>query len=227
MRLILFGAPGSGKGTQALLLSKRCDLTHLSTGDILRDAVRRRTPAGKQAEAFVRAGKLVPDDLVNEMVADCFRADPPPRRFVLDGYPRTVPQALFLDGVLNKQGLDIQAVVLLEVPDEEIVRRLSGRWVCPNKTCGAAYHLVSRPPKRPGICDLCGTKLVQREDDKEETVRKRLKLYHEYNGEMVKFYLERGLLHPVVGTDDVEVVHRNIVQVLSKAGATCQDPYPS
>jgi adenylate kinase len=227
MRLILFGAPGSGKGTQALLLSQRCDLTHLSTGDILRDAVRRQTPAGKRAKGFVAEGKLVPDDVVNEMVADCFRTDPPPRRFVLDGYPRTVPQALFLDAVLQKQELDIQAVIRLDVPDDEIIRRLSGRRVCPNPECGAAYHLMSRPPKKPGICDRCGTKLIQREDDSEETVRKRLKLYHEYSGEMVKFYGDRGLLHAVVGTDEVETIHRNIVRVLSQAGATCQDPYPS
>jgi adenylate kinase len=221
MRLILFGAPGSGKGTQALLLSKRCNLTHLSTGDILRDAVRRQTPAGQRAKGFVSAGKLVPDDLVNELVADCFLSDPPPRRFVLDGYPRTVPQAKFLGAVLNRQGLDIQAVILLEVPDEEIVRRLSGRRVCPNKTCGAAYHLVFRPPRVPGICDLCGTPLVQREDDAEPTVRERLKLFHTYNNDMEKFYRERGLLFPVVGTDDVETIYRNIVRIAEKAGATC------
>src|SRR5262249_2380885 len=163
--------------------SKRCDLTHLSTGDILRDAVRRQTPAGKRAKAYVSQGKLVPDDLVNEMVADCFRVEPPPCRFVLDGYPRTPTQANFLDGVLTAKALDIHAVILLEVPDEEIVRRLSGRWVCPKD--GAAYHLVSRPPRVPGVCDLCGTTLVQRDDDVESTVRKRLKLYHAYNGDMV------------------------------------------
>jgi adenylate kinase len=224
MRLILFGAPGSGKGTQALLLSQRCGLTHLSTGDILRDAVRRQTPAGKKARSFVTGGTLVPDDLVNEMVADCFRTDPP-RRFVLDGYPRTVPQALFLDGVLHPRKLNVEAVILLEVPDADIVRRLSGRRVCPK--CGAAYHLVTRPPRKSGVCDLCGATLVQRDDDTETTVRQRLKLYHEYNGEMVKFYRDRGLLHAVVGTEEVEAIHRNIVQVLSKAGATCPDPYPS
>ncbi len=221
MRLILFGAPGSGKGTQAVLLSQRCELVHLSTGDILRDAVRRQTPAGKRARQFVHEGKLVPDDLVNEMIADCFRAEPPPRRFVLDGYPRTVPQADFLDGVLLRQGLDIQAVILLEVPDEEIVRRLSGRWVCPNKACGAAYHLVNRPPRLPGICDLCKTPLVQREDDTEVTVRQRLKLYHAYNGDMVKFYRDRGLLHTVNGTDEVAAINRNVIQILEEAGAAC------
>jgi adenylate kinase len=226
MRLILFGAPGSGKGTQALLLSQRCGMTHLSTGDILRDAIRRQTRAGKRAKSFVSQGKLVPDDLVNEMVANCFRTEPP-GRFVLDGYPRTDPQARFLDGVLQASGLDIQAVVLLEVPDEIIIRRLSGRWVCPNRECGAVYHVETRPPKRPGICDLCGSTLIQREDDKEETVRQRLRLYHAYNKEMVQYYRGRGLLHTVVGTDEVETVHRHIVQVLSKVGATCQDPYPS
>jgi adenylate kinase len=227
MRLILFGAPGSGKGTQALLLSKRCQLTHLSTGDILRDAVRRGTPAGKLAQPFVHSGQLVPDDLVNEMIADCFRTDPPLRRFVMDGYPRSVTQARFLDEVLQRQKLNIQAVILLEVEDEEIVRRLDGRRVCPNRDCGAAYHLVTRPPKKPGVCDQCGSTLIQRDDDTAETVRKRLKLYHEYNGDMVKFYRDRGLLHSVKGSDEVETIHRNIVRVLTEAGATCLDRYPS
>jgi adenylate kinase len=145
----------------------------------------------------------------------------------MDGYPRTGSQALFLDEVLRQQKLDIQGVILLEVHDDEIVRRLSGRWVCPKPGCGAAYHVVTRPPKKPGICDLCGSTLVQRDDDVEETVRKRLKLYHAYNTEMVKFYGDRGLLHRVVGTVEVEVIYRDIVQFLAKAGASCQNRYPS
>src|SRR5688572_27120751 len=160
MRLILLGPPGCGKGTQAQLLSQRLDLVHISTGDILRDAVARETELGRQARPYMTAGQLVPDALVNGMVAERFRGPGRPGRFVLDGYPRTIAQAQSLDAGLTGQGLS--AVVSLVVPDEEIVRRLSGRRTCPN--CKATFHVAFNPPRVADVCDQCGTRLVQRDD---------------------------------------------------------------
>src|SRR5256885_14686926 len=154
MRLILIGPPGSGKGTQAKLLSDRLHLAHIATGDILREAIRLRTSAGRKAKPFVRNGKLVPDDLVNQLVANRFRREDRPERFVMDGYPRTLAQAAAFDQLLRQQFLDIGAVPYLVVDDEEIVRRLSGRRICPKPPgCGANYHLVMNPPRKPGVCD--------------------------------------------------------------------------
>src|SRR6266852_4530802 len=150
MRLILIGPPGSGKGTQAKLLGDRLGLVHIATGDILREAIRLGTAAGRKAEPFVNNGKLVPDDLVNELVADRFRRPDRPERFVLDGYPRTLAQAASFDQVLRQQFLDLTAVLVFRVRDEEIVRRLSGRWTCPN--CKATYHTVHKPPRTAGVC---------------------------------------------------------------------------
>src|SRR5262249_46487690 len=152
------------------------------TGDILREAIQRGTPAGRQAEPFVTSGKLVPDCLVNDLVADRFRRDDRPQRFVMDGYPRTLAQAASFDQVLRQEFLDLSGVVLLVVPDNEIVHRLSARWTCPNPTCKETYHTVHKPPRVAGICDVCGTRLTQREDDKEETVRRRLVVYHQNTG---------------------------------------------
>ena len=149
MRLVLLGAPGSGKGTQAQLLSKNFGLNHFATGDILRDAIRLETPAGKQARAYVTTGKLVPDELINEVVAEIFRRAPPPQKFVLDGYPRTFGQARALGDLLVERGLDLTAAVFLKVEDQELVRRLSGRWNCPN--CKATYHTEFKPATRPGL----------------------------------------------------------------------------
>jgi adenylate kinase len=212
MRLILVGPPGSGKGTQAKLLSERLKLVHIATGDILREAMGLQTPAGLQAKPFVISGKLVPDDLVNELVADRFRRDDRPEAFVLDGYPRTLAQAASFDQVLRQQFLDLQRVVLLRVDDDEIVRRLSGRWTCPN--CKATYHPVSKPPRVAGVCDVCGHTLVQRDDDKEPTIRRRLMVYHQNTTELIPHYQAQGLLREVAGQGDIEAIYGNIVQVL-------------
>src|SRR5262245_44313217 len=179
MRLILLGPPGSGKGTQAQLLCQRLNLTHISTGDILRDAVSRGTDLGRQAKSYMTAGQLVPDALVNGVVAERFRRPDRPESFVLDGYPRTLAQAESLDAVLKEQGLALTAVVSLVVPDEEIVARLSGRRTCPNPTCKATFHVTFKPPRVPDVCDVCGTRLTVRDDDREETVRNRLTVDHE------------------------------------------------
>jgi adenylate kinase len=209
MRLILIGPPGSGKGTQAVLLSQRFGLCHFGTGDILRDAVRRDTPAGRLARPFVAAGQLVPDDLVNELVAERFRSDDPPEKFVMDGYPRTLAQAASFDQVLRQHFLDISAAVVLVVPDGEIIRRLSGRRFCPN--CQAIFHTLFKPPRVAGVCDECGTTLSQREDDKEETIRRRLQLYHQNNVDVLAYYGGLGLLREVEGTGPIEKVFASIV----------------
>jgi adenylate kinase len=210
--MILVGPPGSGKGTQAKLLSERLKLVHIATGDILREAIDLQTPAGLRAKPFVVSGKLVPDDLVNELVADRFRRDDRPEAFVMDGYPRTLAQAASFDQALRQQFLDLQRVVLLRVDDEEIVRRLSGRWTCPK--CKATYHIVSKPPRKPGICDICGTPLIQRDDDKEATIRQRLQVYHQNTAELIPHYCAQGLLREVAGQGDIEGIYANIVQAL-------------
>jgi adenylate kinase len=221
MRLILIGPPGSGKGTQAKLLCTRLGLYHFGTGDVLREAVRLSTPAGQLAKPYVVSGLLVPDDLVNQLVADRFRRDDRPERFVMDGYPRTLAQAVSFDQVLRQEFLKLDAVIRLEVPDDEIVRRLSGRWSCPNPGCKATYHTTFNPPRKPGVCDLCQTPLVQREDDRVETVRNRLVVYHQNMGPLAEYYRTQGLLHPVKGNGDIETIYADIVRVLKEAGIPC------
>jgi adenylate kinase len=212
MRLILMGPPGSGKGTQAKMLSQRLKLTHVGTGDMLREAIRLETPAGRLAKPCVGSGQLVPDDLVNQIVADYFRQEDRPEHFVLDGYPRTLPQAMSFEQVLRQQFLGIDAAVELQVSDDDIVRRMSGRWVCSN--CGTPYHAEFKPPRIPGVCDLCGGKLIQREDDKEQTVRKRLQIYHSSHDDLVGYYKSLGLLRRVPGLGDIETIYANIVKAL-------------
>ncbi len=215
MRLILLGPPGSGKGTQAQLLCQRLRLTHISTGDILRDAVSRGTELGKQAQPYMTAGRLAPDALVNGIVAERFRRDDRPERFVLDGYPRTIAQAESLDSVLKEHGLGLTAVVSLVVLDEDIVQRISGRRSCPQ--CNATFHVTFRPPRQAGLCDNCGTALVQRDDDREETVRDRLKEYHDWTAGLVAYYRARGLLREVAGQGEVEAIYEQLVQGLNRA----------
>lgn len=213
MRLILIGPPGSGKGTQAKLLCEKLGLMHLSTGDILREEISKKSPLGVRAQGFVSNGKLVPDDLVNEMVAERFASRP--TRFVADGYPRTLPQAAAFEQVLNQQFLDLSAVVHLIVDDNEIVQRLSGRWIC--SKCKATYHVVHNPPKTPGVCDVCNTPLTQRDDDKEETVRQRLAIYHQQTIDLIDHYRRAGKLREVIGRGDIQQIHRTILNALPAA----------
>jgi len=221
MRLILLGAPGSGKGTQARLLSQRLGLAHIGTGDILREAVRLNTPAGRLAKPYIASGQLVPDDLVNEMIADRFRREDRPDHFVMDGYPRTLAQAASFDQVLRQEFLGVDAVIQLRVEVDEIVGRLSGRWSCPFPNCMATYHTVHKPPRVPGICDEDGTALVQREDDLEATVRRRIVVYNQNTQALVDYYRAQGLLRQVSGTGDIEKIYANMIQVLGQAGASC------
>lgn len=212
MRLILIGPPGSGKGTQAQLMSERLGLVHIGTGDILREAIRLGTPAGLQASPFVTSGQLVPDVLVNELVADRFRCQDRPERFVMDGYPRTLPQAASFDQVLRQQFLNLDAVVFLSLDDEEIVRRLSGRWNCPQ--CKASYHVIFKPPQTPGICDQCRSRLEQRDDDREETIRRRLAEYRQNTVGLIDHYRSAGLLREVSGEGDIDTIFSNIAHLV-------------
>jgi adenylate kinase len=212
MRLILLGPPGSGKGTQAKLLAERLRVVHIGTGDILREAVRQGTQAGKLAAPYVVSGKLAPDALVNEVIHERFSREDRPDCFVMDGYPRTLAQAAAFDQVLRQQFLDIEAVLLLLVRDDEIVRRLSGRLVCPK--CRETYHVVKHPPRVPGRCDNEGTELIQRPDDKEEVVRERLRVYHTNTAELIPHYREQGQLREVDGEGTIEQVYANIQKAL-------------
>lgn len=222
MRLILLGPPGCGKGTQAHLLCERRHVEHIGTGDILRQAIRDGTPPGLRAKPYVEHGQLVPDDLVNDLIADRFRSGQRPESFVLDGYPRTVGQAEALDAVLRERGLPLDAVVLLRVADEEIVRRVTNRWSCPKSGCKATYHLDNKPPRVPGICDRCNTPLVQRADDRPETVRARLEVYHRDTAELIPYYRARGLVREVCGEGPIEQIYAGIVRVLGpQGGPTC------
>lgn len=216
MRLILIGPPGCGKGTQAKLLNERLGLVHFSTGDILREAVANDTPEGRRAKAFMTTGQLVPDSIVDDIVRTRFCGRNKPLKFVMDGYPRNLEQALSFDALVQKQGLPLSAAVFLNVEDEEIVRRLSARWTCPNTMCKAVYHTISQPPKTEGICDLCQSPLYQRADDKPETIRKRLQLFHELHDAILVHYQNQGLLVEVRGRGDIESIHAALVKSLQE-----------
>jgi adenylate kinase len=217
MRLILLGPPGSGKGTQAHQLSQNLKLEHIATGDLLRAAIRDMSELGRRAKSYVESGQLVPDALVNDLIAERFRRADRPQCFVLDGYPRTVAQAEALDDMLREAGLDLTAVVLLTVDDEQIVRRLGQRWSCPKPGCKANYHTENKPPRVAGVCDECGTALAQRADDRPETVRARLKVYHKDTVELIPYYRSRGLLREVPAEGDIKQITDQITRVLRPA----------
>jgi adenylate kinase len=197
MNLILLGAPGAGKGTQAEVIERECGLPQISTGNILKAAVKNATPIGLKAKSFMDSGALVPDDVVIGILKDRIGEDDCKNGFILDGFPRTVPQADALDAM----GVTIDKVISIEVPDEKITKRLSGRRACPD--CGATYHVEYNPPKVEGICDKCGGKLVVRDDDKPETVIERLKTYKEKTAPLIDYYKAKGKLITVVGQEEV------------------------
>jgi len=213
MRLILLGPPGSGKGTQANLLSQRNHLEHIGTGDIIRAAMRMGTPAGKLAKPYVETGLLVPDELVNDLIAERFALASRPQRFVLDGYPRTRAQAVALDGVLAPHGLGVTDVLLLQVEHAEIVRRLNGRWSCPKPGCLRTYHTESNPPLVPGICDRCETVLVQREDDSEAVILKRLAAFDLASAPLVEYYRDNDY-HWIDGDRSTEAVAAQLLSIV-------------
>ena len=206
MRLVFLGPPGCGKGTQAKVLCSRVSAEHIGTGDLLREAMRLGTPAGREAARHVDQGHLVPDQVVNDLIYERFVRPDRPMRFIMDGYPRTIAQAIRFDEILSVYSLALDGVVLLHVPDGEIVRRVSGRWSCPQPGCKATYHVVSNPPRIPGICNDCGTHLVQRSDDSPETVEARLVVYHRDTEPLLPYYRRYSLLRDVDATGGIQFV---------------------
>jgi adenylate kinase len=212
MNLVLLGPPGAGKGTQAKLLAMRWGVPHVSTGDILRQAVKDGTELGKQAGPLMAEGKLVPDDLVVSIVRDRLLQPDAAGGFILDGFPRTIPQAEKLDQALARHKRPLDAVVSLEVPIETLVERISGRRSCPRD--GSVYHVVQNPPRREGVCDLCGAALVQREDDKPESVRTRMQAYAASTAPLKGYYGKQGILHVVDGVGAPEAIEAAVVQAV-------------
>ena len=210
MKMILLGAPGAGKGTQAERLCKVLEIPTISTGNILRAAVKIGTPTGLKAKAFMDAGKLVPDEVIIGIITERLAEDDCKNGYILDGVPRTIAQA----EAMEKAGINFDAVVSIEVADEVIMERMSGRRVC--ESCGASYHLVAVPPKVAGVCDSCGGKLVQRKDDAPETVKDRLAVYHKETEPLKDFYAQRGLLKPVENQPSVEATTAAILKALGR-----------
>lgn len=216
-RVVLLGPPGAGKGTQAKLLEDRFAARQISTGDILRKAVADQTPLGKQASEYIRRGELVPDRLIIDLVADRLKEKDCEQGFVLDGFPRTIAQAQSLEEILKKMGRGLDCVLSVQVPHKLIVERLSGRRTC--KGCGALYHLVFDPPKTVGTCNRCGGELFQRDDDREETVTNRLKVYDDQTAPLVSYYRERSLLREIDGVGEVEAIGKRVVRALGDIAA--------
>ena len=214
MRLIMLGAPGAGKGTQAAKVAESLHIPHISTGDIFRANIKNGTELGKKAKAFMDAGKLVPDELTCDLVADRLAQSDCSEGFILDGFPRTIPQAEALEEVLKKLGTKIDYAVNIDVPDEAIVSRMSGRRACVG--CGATYHIVYNPPKTESVCDVCGQTLILRDDDKPETVQTRLKVYHDQTQPLIDFYSGKGALVTVDGTMGLEDVFKAILKAIGK-----------
>jgi adenylate kinase len=211
-RIVLLGPPGGGKGTHAKILSERHRIPHISTGDLLRSQIREKTPLGIRAKSFLDNGKLVPDTLVIEMMRDRLKQADTRGGFILDGFPRTVEQAEALEELLGKDESPINLVLEFDTSEEVIVGRLSGRRACPK--CGANYHVRNIPPKRVGICDVCGSPLVQRPDDEPGTVRKRLKVYEEQTSPLTDFYKSKGLLQAIDGDLDVEPLQEELAKLM-------------
>ena len=212
MKIIMLGAPGAGKGTQAKKIASKYSIPHISTGDIFRANIKNGTELGKKAKTYMDQGLLVPDELVVDLVVDRVAADDCANGYVLDGFPRTIPQAEALDAALEKMGEAMDYAINVEVPDENIVKRMSGRRAC--VACGATYHIEHIPPKTEGICDTCGKELILRDDDKPETVLKRLNVYHEQTQPLIDYYTGKGILKEVDGTKDMSEVFDEIVEIL-------------
>ena len=212
MKIIMLGAPGAGKGTQAKKISEKYGIPHISTGDIFRSNIKNGTELGKKAKSYMDQGLLVPDELVVDLVVDRLAKDDCEKGCVLDGFPRTIPQAEALDAALAEKSDAVDMAIDIEVPDENIINRMSGRRACVN--CGATYHIVHVPPKAEGICDVCGKELILRDDDKPETVKKRLDVYHEQTQPLIDYYSGKGVLKEVDGTKDMDDVTAEIIALL-------------
>lgn len=214
MKIIMLGAPGAGKGTQAKKIAAKYGIPHISTGDIFRANIKNGTELGKKAKTYMDQGLLVPDELVVDLVVDRVNQEDCKNGYVLDGFPRTIPQAEALDKALEAQGQKMDYAIDVDVPDENIIRRMGGRRACVG--CGATYHLVYAAPKKENICDVCGKELILRDDDKPETVEKRLNVYHEQTQPLIEYYTNAGILKTVDGTVDMEDVFAAIVSILGE-----------
>ena len=212
MKIIMLGAPGAGKGTQAKKIAAKYDIPHISTGDIFRANIKNGTELGNKAKTYMDQGLLVPDELVVDLVVDRVQQDDCKNGYVLDGFPKTIPQAEALDKALAALGDKVDYAIDVNVPDENIVKRMGGRRACVG--CGATYHLVYAPTKTEGICDVCGKELILRDDDKPETVQKRLNVYHEQTQPLIDYYTTAGILKTVDGTVDINDVFAAIVEIL-------------
>ena len=211
MNIVLFGPPGSGKGTQAKLLAERYGVPHISTGDILRGNLNNETKLGLEAKTYMDKGELVPDDVLIGLIKDRLSESDCASGFLLDGYPRTLPQAETLSKILSELGKNLDVVLNIDVPDEELLKRLAGRRMC---VCGASYHILFNKPKQEGICDLCGSKLYQRDDDKEEAILNRLDVYKNQTRPLIDHYTQAGVMLTINGAADIEVVFNGICRML-------------
>lgn len=214
MKIIMLGAPGAGKGTQAKKITQKYNIPHISTGDILRTNIKAGTELGHKAKTFIDKGLLVPDDLVVDLVVSRISSADCTDGYVLDGFPRTIPQAIALDTALESKNEKVDFAVNVEVPDAVIVNRMSGRRAC--LACGATYHIEYNPTKKEGICDICGNEIVLRNDDKPETVAKRLQVYHKQTQPLIDYYNEKKILVEVDGTNDLSVVFQDIINILEQ-----------
>lgn len=212
MKIIMLGAPGAGKGTQAIMIAEKYGIPHISTGDMFRANIKNNTPLGQEAKKYMDAGALVPDELTVKILLDRVAKDDCSKGYVLDGFPRTIPQAEVLENALKELNDSIDFAINVDVPDANIVKRMGGRRAC--LKCGATYHIEHVPPKKEGICDNCGEALVLRDDDKPETVQKRLDVYHEQTQPLIDFYEKRNVLKSVDGTQDMKDVFNSIVSIL-------------
>ncbi|MGE5328558.1 MAG: adenylate kinase [Deltaproteobacteria bacterium] len=216
MRLIILGAPGAGKGTQADIISQKLNIPHISTGDIFRENIKNQTELGRIAKEYMDKGSLVPDEITIDMVGRRLKEKDCVNGFILDGFPRTVAQANALEDKLAKDNLKIDMVLNIEAADELILERMIGRRVCSN--CKATYHIIYTPPVIDGKCNTCGTALIQRVDDTEETVKKRMSVYHEQTEPLIQYYKERKLLTEINGEGEVKSISEKIFKVLDKLG---------
>ncbi len=212
MKIVMLGAPGAGKGTQAKMIADKYSIPHISTGDIFRANIKEGTPLGAKAKEYMDKGLLVPDELVCDLVVDRIQQDDCKNGYILDGFPRTIPQAEALTDALSKISDKVEYAINVEVPDENIVNRMGGRRACVG--CGATYHVKYNPPKVEDVCDKCGEKLILRDDDKPETVQKRLDVYHEQTQPLIDYYTKQGVIAEVDGTVDMNEVFDNIVKLL-------------
>ncbi len=212
MKIIMLGAPGAGKGTQAKRIADKCGIPHISTGDIFRANIKNGTELGAKAKSYMDKGALVPDELVCDLVVDRIQQKDCENGYILDGFPRTIPQAEALEAALNAIGQKVDFAIDIEVPDDNIINRMAGRRACVG--CGATYHILFNPTKVENVCDVCGEKLILRDDDKPETVKSRLTVYHDQTQPLIDFYTERKVLAEVDGTQSMDKVFSDILEII-------------